>query len=265
MKNQAVFTSIDLNKYHYLDTIHKMIISHRGKKTGERENSIAAFEKAFAMGAEGIECDARITKDGKIIIYHDYFLRKNGRSILIPKNKLSDIMDFAGKEKPHTLFELLDFVKKKNKPFFIELKSSSPVLVDKIAQELSKRNLWDKVCVIGFSVMIRMALKMQKKYPKLRVIPFLNLPALAFIRGPKKSYGIFMGWIDEWRLSQKFFQTTISQKRLEKLKNLYDKKGFKVMAGVINNEKGLKYFREAGITDIVTDEIELAKKILDGK
>ena len=31
------------------------------------------------------------------------------------------------------------------------------------------------------------------------------------------------------------------------------------MAGVVNNEKGLEYFKDAGVTDIVTDEIELAK------
>ena len=222
-----------------------MVISHRGKKTGEKENSIAAFEKAFAMGAGGIECDARLLPDGEVIISHDPVSK-------FDKNVL-------------TLSQLLDYAKKKNKLFFMELKSSSPVLVDKIAQEISDRNLWTEVCVIGFSVMVKTAFKMQNKYPKLRVIPFLNIPVLSMIRLPKKSYGIFMGWIDEWRWSQKVFQTFISEGRLKKLRDLYERNGFKVFAGVINNEKGLRYFKNAGITDIVTDEIELATKILNSK
>ena len=71
-----------------------------------------------------------------------------------------------------------------------------------------------------------------------------------------------MGWIDEWRFSQAAFRRILSQGRLDRLRKRYDMKGFKVMAGVINNEKGLKYFRDAGITDIVTDEIKLAAEIL---
>ncbi|MEK7573247.1 MAG: glycerophosphodiester phosphodiesterase [Patescibacteria group bacterium] len=242
MRNQAVFTSIDLNKYHYLDTIHKMVISHRGRKTGERENSIAAFEKAFAMGAQGIECDARLLPNGEVIISHDKIYKFDEQDFLLP--------------------ELFSFIKEKKVPFFIELKDNSPILVEKLSEAVKKENLWDLVHLIGFSVMIQSALKAQKNYPKLKVIPFLNLPILSLIKMPKKSYGVFLGWIDEWKWSQAAFQKMISQKRLNKLKRVYEKNGFKVMAGVINNEKGLRYFKEAGITDIVTDEIELASKIL---
>ena len=242
MRNQAVFTSIDLNKYNYPDTIHKMIISHRGRETEKRENSIAAFEKAFKMGAEGIECDARLLPNGEVIISHDKIYKFDDQDL--------------------TLSQLFAFIKKKKVPFFIELKDSSPILVEKLADVIKQENLWDLVHLIGFSVFIKSALKAQQKYPKLKVMPFLNFPLLSFIKPPKKSYGVFLGWIDEWRGSQFAFQKIISQERLKKLKKLYEKKGFKVMAGVINNEKGLRYFKEAGITDIVTDEIELARKIL---
>ncbi|OGH13705.1 MAG: hypothetical protein A3H50_00965 [Candidatus Levybacteria bacterium RIFCSPLOWO2_02_FULL_37_10] len=219
-----------------------VVISHRGRKTGEKENSIAAFEKAIKMGAEGIECDARLTFDNEVIIIHD---------------RVSE----TDKE-PLTLPELFLYIKKKEAPFFIEVKSSSKVLIEKIIEEIEKEDLWQLVHAIGFSTVIKTALKAQEKYPKLRVMPFVNFPPFSFIKVPQKSYGLFLGWIDEWRGSQFLFRKLIPQQRLEKLVKLYKKNGFKVMAGVINNEKGLRYFKNAGITDIVTDEIELTSKIL---
>ncbi len=220
-----------------------MIISHRGKNTGEKENSIASFEKALRMGAQGIECDARLLPNGEVIISHDKIYKFDEQDLFIP--------------------ELFSFIKSKKVPFFIELKDNSPMLVEKLAGVIKKENLWDLVHLIGFSINIQSAIKAQKIYPKLKVIPFINIPLFSFIKLPPKTYGVFLGWIDEWKGSQFVFKRIISHERLKKLRKLYEKKGFKVMAGVVNNEKGLEYFKDAGVTDIVTDEIELAKKILE--
>ncbi len=221
-----------------------MVISHRGKKTGERENSIAAFEEAFRLGAGGIECDARLNLDGEVVISHDDISKSDGLQNLL------------------TLDNLFNYIKKKKMPFFVEVKSSSPILVQKIIERIEKDNLWELVHTIGFSFFIKTALKFQNQYPKLRVIPFVNFPLYSFVKPPQKSYGVFLGWIDEWRGSQFLFQKLIPQTRLNKLVKLYQNNGFKVMAGVISNKEGLEYFRNSGIKDIVTDEIELASRIL---
>lgn len=221
-----------------------MVISHRGRKTGEKENSLASFEKAIELGAGGIECDARLTSDGEVIISHDRVLRSDS-----PQNLL-------------TLENLFTYIKKKNKPFFLEVKSSSPILVEKIIEKIEKDNLWEIVHIIGFSVFIKSALKFQNQYPKLRVMPFVNFPLYSFIKLPQKSYGVFLGWIDEWPFGQLVFRTLLSAERLKNLVQLYRKNGFKVMGGVINNKKGLNYFKNSGITDIVTDEIKLASEII---
>ncbi|MBI2031728.1 MAG: glycerophosphodiester phosphodiesterase [Candidatus Levybacteria bacterium] len=219
-----------------------MVISHRGKGTGEKENSIAAFEKALKMGAGGIECDARVAFNNQVVITHDK-VSKNEKNLL-------------------TLREFLTFAKKTKASFFIELKNSSPILAEKITEEIQKENLWDKVHLIGFSIMIKSALKLQNKYPKLRVIPFVNVPILSFIKIPSRSYGLFLGWIEQWRGSRFLFQNLIRPGILKKLRRRYEENGFKVIAGVINDKKGLQYFKNAGITDIVTDELKLASRIL---
>jgi glycerophosphoryl diester phosphodiesterase len=51
------------------------IIAHRGASAYEKENTLMAFEKAIALGADMIEFDVRLTKDKVLIIYHDPTIR----------------------------------------------------------------------------------------------------------------------------------------------------------------------------------------------
>lgn len=48
-----------------------MIFAHRGYSLKYPENTLTAFKKAFEMGADGIELDVRLSKDGKLYIFHD--------------------------------------------------------------------------------------------------------------------------------------------------------------------------------------------------
>ena len=48
-----------------------MILGHRGASYAERENTIAAFERARAMGADGVELDVRRARDATLIVHHD--------------------------------------------------------------------------------------------------------------------------------------------------------------------------------------------------
>ncbi len=45
--------------------------AHRGFSGKYPENTMLAFEKAIEAGADGIELDVQLTKDGEVIIIHD--------------------------------------------------------------------------------------------------------------------------------------------------------------------------------------------------
>lgn len=49
------------------------ILGHRGGRGDgwPAENSIAAFERAFAEGADGVELDVRLSRDGALVLCHD--------------------------------------------------------------------------------------------------------------------------------------------------------------------------------------------------
>ena len=52
------------------------VIGHRGAAGLAPENTFAGFDLALALGVDGIETDVQKTKDGKLVLFHDYLLDK---------------------------------------------------------------------------------------------------------------------------------------------------------------------------------------------
>lgn len=52
------------------------IIAHRGASHAYPENSLPAFRKAVAFGADSLEVDLRRSADGVIYCFHDYHLKR---------------------------------------------------------------------------------------------------------------------------------------------------------------------------------------------
>jgi glycerophosphoryl diester phosphodiesterase len=48
-----------------------LVIAHRGASWDERENTLAAFERAIAVGADYVELDVQASRDGKLVVFHD--------------------------------------------------------------------------------------------------------------------------------------------------------------------------------------------------
>lgn len=48
-----------------------LVIAHRGDVVNAPENTLPAFHSALDMGADGIELDVRLTKDERLVVFHD--------------------------------------------------------------------------------------------------------------------------------------------------------------------------------------------------
>jgi glycerophosphoryl diester phosphodiesterase len=47
------------------------VFAHRGVHYQERENTLASFTAAVALGVDGVELDVRETLDGELVVHHD--------------------------------------------------------------------------------------------------------------------------------------------------------------------------------------------------
>ncbi|MCB1288489.1 MAG: glycerophosphodiester phosphodiesterase [Mycobacterium sp.] len=50
---------------------HPFVVAHRGASADRPEHTLAAYELALQEGADGVECDVRLTRDGHLVCVHD--------------------------------------------------------------------------------------------------------------------------------------------------------------------------------------------------
>ena len=55
------------------------VIGHRGASHEAPENTMAAFTRALDLGADGIEFDVHLTRDGHAVVIHDVTLDRTHR------------------------------------------------------------------------------------------------------------------------------------------------------------------------------------------
>ncbi|MEO7084217.1 MAG: glycerophosphodiester phosphodiesterase [Gemmatimonadaceae bacterium] len=56
-------------------------VAHRGAKREFPENTLPAFQRAFQLGANGIELDVHVTSDGVVVVHHDSTLGPAAREL----------------------------------------------------------------------------------------------------------------------------------------------------------------------------------------
>lgn len=63
---------------------HPLVIAHRGASDEEPEHTLRAYRKAFAHGADGVECDVRLTADHHLVCVHDRRIERtsNGAGVV---------------------------------------------------------------------------------------------------------------------------------------------------------------------------------------
>ena len=53
-----------------------LMMGHRGSPSMITENTLPSFQKSIDQGADGIELDIRLSKDGQLVVFHDVDLKR---------------------------------------------------------------------------------------------------------------------------------------------------------------------------------------------
>lgn len=84
--------------YHLLhqDPVETQIFAHRGSKSNRPENTLAAFAEAIRVGADGIELDVHLTKDGQLVVIHDESIDRTTNGTGLVRNlTFSEIRNYS--------------------------------------------------------------------------------------------------------------------------------------------------------------------------
>jgi len=168
------------------------IFAHRGAKAVAPENTLPAFQRALAMGVDGIELDVHCSKDGQLVVIHDESLARttkgSGKVGEYTAAQLAKIdagshfsAAFAAVGVP-TLAEVFDLVGNRCR-VNVEIKSDDPNGGDQaepLIAMIEARNLYDQVIVSSFNP--PSLIKMRALAPKVQLGLLYYLPMPAFLR-----------------------------------------------------------------------------------
>lgn len=150
-----------------------LIIGHRGASAVAPENTMAAFREALAVGADGIEFDVRLTRDGVPVVIHDNTLRRTGglphRVVDLTSAEINKIDvgswfaqkkgfppgTFANETVP-SLAELFTLFQSNNSTLYLEMKCDSPSeqrpLAEACVRAIAEHSLKERVIVECFQL-----------------------------------------------------------------------------------------------------------------
>lgn len=147
-----------------------LCMGHRGASGSAPENTMAAFQRAKALGADAVECDVHLSADGHLIVIHDATLDRttNGQGPVaaLPMHQLKALdagswygPAFAGEPLP-TLEELLEW-SATGLPVVIEVKwhPEAPRVVEACLRLVDRMHASERVAFIAFDHRVALGIK----------------------------------------------------------------------------------------------------------
>ncbi|MBO4501695.1 MAG: hypothetical protein J5760_05580 [Clostridia bacterium] len=165
-----------------------VIIGHRGNPTNAPENSLSSYRMGYLNGADVVETDVYLSKDGEIVVMHDNDIeRTTTGSGYIENMTLEQIKQYnlwadnASFEKQYpdekipTLREIFELMQEcEGLKLFIEIKTGKPEVCEKIVALAKEYDMMSRISIISFS--LEQCAKMHSVAPELSCGYLMSAP-----------------------------------------------------------------------------------------
>jgi glycerophosphoryl diester phosphodiesterase len=132
------------------------IVGHRGAMGHSPENTLASFERGLELGADWIELDVHLSRDGALVVIHDETLdRTTTGHGLVRDHTLAELraLDAGDGRGLMTLPEVLEWARERRTVVDIEIKNA-PIYYEGISESVVRAvrdaKMVDQVIVISF-------------------------------------------------------------------------------------------------------------------
>jgi glycerophosphoryl diester phosphodiesterase len=221
------------------------IYAHRGFSHRFPEATREAYEGAVKAGADGFECDVRLSKEKVLVCFHDRTTKRvAGVKKVVSGTTVDELKSIA---KVITFEELLDLAIKEKKDILVETKHPviQGALVEKVLLELLQRRSHEisatgiQITIISFSYLAIMRLK--KNYPDVAKVIKYSFAAI-FNRSKKVAVNI-----------------EILRKHPGLLRKM---KAETIYAWTVNSREDLNWIKKREIDGVITDRVARARRVL---
>ena len=237
------------------------IFAHKGASGYAPENTLIAIKKAIEMKVEGIEIDIQLTRDGRIVLMHDWKVDRTttGRGYVYELDfdyiRTLDAgqwftKDFIGEVVP-TLEEVLDILPQ-DMMLNIEIKDTArhhSKIEEKLLEVLKKYpDKFENIIVSSFHH--DKIKKLQELEPKLKLALLTNSE---FIEIEK--------YLSTNGVSSYSYHPEINHVLKEDIEKLHAK-GVKIFVWTVNKEEDLNYLVKLGVDGVISDYPDLMKELI---
>ena len=238
-----------------------IIFAHRWASAVAPENTLEAFDLAFQQGAQGIELDAKLSRDGEVVVIHDTTVDRttdgHGRVASMSLKQLESLnagnannASFS-KCKIPTLEEVFDAFGRRG-IINVELTNyvtPGDMLVEKVCSLISKHGLQDSILLSSFLG--------RNLNASARLLPSVHRGLLAL-----------PGWLGIWQRSFGFmlgnyqclhaWLQDVDQHQVLRVHRL----GRLILVWTVNTGEDVLKLKEWGVDGIFTDDPEMAVHLL---
>lgn len=213
-------------------------IGHRGVRGIRPENTLESILEAVNLGFDMTEIDIQMTKDGKIIVFHDYDLKRlfnsNKKISELTYEELLTITD----EIP-LLKEVIKNIKDKNMELNIEIKElfQKNGIIEELIYLLERYSFKEKVLISSFDHVILKEIKKRDKMLKTAVL-VASRPAdpVSVIKAAEADgYNSLYYFMDKEIISE------------------CHKHGYFVNIWTVNTKAEAEYYKNMGVDGIISD------------
>jgi glycerophosphoryl diester phosphodiesterase len=243
----------------YFDGHTPRVLAHRGFADGHAENTIGAFRAALDVGADILETDVHLSKDGQVIVAHDADLsRVAGLPGLVSDYTASELagIDVGFGEGFPTLVEALEAFP--GAKFNIDLKA--PEVIDPFVDVVSQMNAHDRLLVASFDEASR-----SRAVSKLPGV-VSSATSGHIIEGRLRSWLGLSG--ATWTMPPEIRALQVPPAHwgmalvTPSLVRMAHQKGLEVHVWTINDARDMERLLEMGVDGIVTDRADIAVEIV---
>jgi glycerophosphoryl diester phosphodiesterase len=244
------------------------VVAHRGASHEIAEHTLGAYLAALDAGAEGLECDVRLTADGHLVCVHDRDLRRTtSRKGAISTLDLADLseLDFASWKNPWseldddapdrddeldrvlTLRKLLETVADYDRRIEVAIETKHPTryggLVEKRLVEMLRDFGWDRpgspVRVMSFSFTALQ--RVERMAPDIQLVQLVeHAVSWSMLRRVIGKDWIVGPGIDELRESPRFARRIA-------------RSGHDVHVWTVNTKEDLELCQSLGVEAVISD------------